>query len=140
MLTTLAVYNITKKLDGTRVWLKSFFSSTSYIKRRINLKKIEAISISNKGTEFVLHIPSEYDYRYSSSNKNNIIKAVVRQIFNLKDNFVKFTFYYHDQQHLKNFVQIKNANKNKNAKLSKVGYLVNNTFNFRFLNFLISSN
>ncbi len=39
------------------------------IKRKIPLTKIKAITISSVGTEFVLHVPDEYDYRYSSYDK-----------------------------------------------------------------------
>ena len=52
LITTKAVYNL-KGID---------------IKRKISLEKIKAVSVSSMGTEFVLHIPSEYDYRYASSD------------------------------------------------------------------------
>ena len=29
------------------------------------ITKIKAITISTKGTEFVFHVPSEYDYRFA---------------------------------------------------------------------------
>jgi len=40
-------------------------------KRRIDVKKIKAITVGTLGTEFVLHVPDEYDYRYSHSDKRN---------------------------------------------------------------------
>jgi len=38
------------------------------LKRKINLKNITAItsSLNKESQEFVLHVPSEYDYRYTS--------------------------------------------------------------------------
>lgn len=39
------------------------------IKRKIPLEKIRAITVGRIGTEFVLHIPEEYDYRYASPDK-----------------------------------------------------------------------
>lgn len=36
------------------------------VKRRIESDKIKAISFSKIGTEFILHVPSEYDYRYAA--------------------------------------------------------------------------
>jgi len=36
------------------------------IKRKIDLKTIFAITVANFGDEFVLHVPDEYDYRFSS--------------------------------------------------------------------------
>ena len=39
------------------------------IKRKIPANKISAVTISKMGSEFVLHVPDEYDYRYSSFDK-----------------------------------------------------------------------
>ena len=36
------------------------------IKRRIPLSKIGGITASTKNTEFIIHVPSEYDYCYDS--------------------------------------------------------------------------
>ena len=33
------------------------------------MTKIEALTISTLGTEFVVHVPDEYDYRYASTDK-----------------------------------------------------------------------
>ena len=35
------------------------------IKRKISIYKIKGITLSSIGTEFVIHVPDEYDYRYS---------------------------------------------------------------------------
>lgn len=43
------------------------------VKRKIPLSKIKAITLSSVGTEFVLHVPEEYDYRYSSYDKRDKI-------------------------------------------------------------------
>jgi hypothetical protein len=48
LLTDRAIYNV----DG------------SSIKRRIDLEHLSGITISFNGAEFVLHVPTEYDYRY----------------------------------------------------------------------------
>jgi len=45
---------------------------TIAVKRKIPLSRIKAITISSVGTEFVLHVPEEYDYRYSSYDKYRI--------------------------------------------------------------------
>jgi len=42
-------------------------------KRRIDVRKIKAITVGSLGTEFVLHVPDEYDYRYSSTDKRHKI-------------------------------------------------------------------
>ena len=40
------------------------------IKRKIPANKISAATISKMGSEFVFHVPDEYDYRYSSFDKS----------------------------------------------------------------------
>lgn len=34
------------------------------IKRRIKLSSIFGVSVSTIGSEFVIHVPTEYDYRF----------------------------------------------------------------------------
>ena len=46
----------------------SLFSKIK-VKRQIKLDKLVAVTLSRFGHEFVLHIPEEYDYRYSSHDK-----------------------------------------------------------------------
>lgn len=36
------------------------------IKRKIALSKIYAVTISRTSSEFIVHVPDEYDYRYKS--------------------------------------------------------------------------
>jgi len=36
------------------------------IKRKIPIKKVYGITVSNLCGEFVIHVPEEYDYRYLS--------------------------------------------------------------------------
>jgi len=43
------------------------------------MSKIKAITISTLGTEFVIHVPDEYDYRYASTDKwDRIIMSLVK--------------------------------------------------------------
>lgn len=51
---------------------------TLKIRRKIDISKIKAVTISRLGYEFVIHVPSEYDYRYSSE------KYYLFFFFNLK--------------------------------------------------------
>lgn len=41
------------------------------IKRKIPIKKITALTISTLGDEFVIHVPDEYDYRFSAPEKRD---------------------------------------------------------------------
>jgi serum/glucocorticoid-regulated kinase 2 len=52
--------------EGLFMAAASFLMPSLQIKRRIEISKIGAFTISRTGDEFVLHIPSEYDYRFSS--------------------------------------------------------------------------
>jgi len=49
------------------------------IKRKIDMSKIKALTVSTLGTEFVIHVPDEYDYRYASTDKwDRIIMSLVK--------------------------------------------------------------
>lgn len=43
------------------------------IKRKIDLSKINGITVSELGSEFSIHVPQEYDYRFSHYPKREEI-------------------------------------------------------------------
>ncbi len=57
-MTNKAVLNLSAATTG-------LLGSGPSLKRKISLDKIAGMTLSNMSTEFVLHVPSEYDYRYS---------------------------------------------------------------------------
>jgi len=59
LLSNAAVYNLNDGKEG----IMGLFSK--FVKRRVPIEYIEAITFSLKSSEFVIHIPKEYDYRYS---------------------------------------------------------------------------
>lgn len=61
MLTSKAIYNINKGIMGIS------------IKRRIPYEEVAGITVSKLGSEFVIHVPNEYDYRFSSPDKSELI-------------------------------------------------------------------
>lgn len=65
-ITNKAVYNMDKKVFKT-------------CKRRIPLWDIVQITLSNASDEFVLHVPTQYDYIYMSADKTNIAKILKQQ-------------------------------------------------------------
>jgi len=65
-ITDKAVYNLDKK-------------TFKKCKRRIPLRDIVQITVSNSSNEFVLHVPGEYDYIYMSDDKKNISKVLKQQ-------------------------------------------------------------
>ena len=97
--------------------MKSCFKDKVFIKRRIALKKITAISLAkkpdeNESFEFVVHVPSEYDYQFTSPKRAVIIGYISYQIFLLHsdpsqpDWLTDFTFkyFYHNTDKLSNHV------------------------------------
>ncbi len=66
MVTTRALYN----LDG------------SQIKRKIDLRNIKAVTVGTLSSEFVLHVPEEYDYRYASFERRERILHLMTQALN----------------------------------------------------------
>ncbi|CAD8139920.1 unnamed protein product [Paramecium pentaurelia] len=73
LLTNRFVYNI--KSDSK---ILQFFGKSIKIQRKIRIQLISAISVSNIGTEFVLHIPQEYDYRFQSSDfRKTILETLI---------------------------------------------------------------
>jgi len=63
MITTHAVYNLNPSKFFKNVI--GFFFKKFLIKRKILIEDIRAMSISTESSEFVIHVPSEYDYRFS---------------------------------------------------------------------------
>jgi len=51
-------------------------------KRKIHLEKISAVTKSLSSSEFIIHVKTEYDYRYDSTRRDEIIQI-------LKENYLK---------------------------------------------------
>lgn len=51
-------------------------SNYAKCKRRISLDKVAKITTTELSEEFVLHIPDEYDYRYISAKRQQIIEVI----------------------------------------------------------------
>lgn len=50
------------------------------------MENIKAISISKIGTEFVIHVPAEYDYRYASADlRDKIIYYILKGVNNRRN-------------------------------------------------------
>jgi len=69
LITSKAIYNIANR--------RTIFRSKYKIKRRIDIKKVSAVSVSEVSSEFVIHVPSEYDYRYASSERRDQILIAI---------------------------------------------------------------
>jgi serum/glucocorticoid-regulated kinase 2 len=49
----------------------------SNVQRKIELVKVLGITMSKSSPEFVVHCPDEYDYHYSSPDKERIAQVVM---------------------------------------------------------------
>jgi len=47
------------------------------VKRRIDIKRVEGVTVSQISDEFVIHVPDEYDYRMSGPRKAEAIECIV---------------------------------------------------------------
>lgn len=47
-------------------------------KRRIGIEKMASVTASQVSDEFVLHVPEEYDYRFKSTKKDQIINVLTK--------------------------------------------------------------
>lgn len=92
LITSKALYNISRQNLITQAI--SWLSSSLSIKRRIDIAKITGITVSDLSGEFVIHVPDEYDYRYSSSERRDrILQMICRSYYsNVADRPLLFYF------------------------------------------------
>ncbi len=74
MLTNKYVYNVA--LPSLINDIVSKVTNFGRIRRKIPIEKISSVSLSKLSSEFVIHVPTEYDYRYSSFDKFTIKKKI----------------------------------------------------------------
>jgi len=97
------IYNVDFK--NTTAQLFSFLISSLAIKRKIAIESIEAITISSYylSDQFILHIPKEYDIRFSGVGKKreNILKIICKEYREVTGK--KMTFFISDKPDLQEF-------------------------------------
>lgn len=104
LITTINIINVAN-LDFLSKTL-SFFNPSYPIKRKISLGKIDAITISRPGTEFVVHVPDEYDYRFSTDTKEDLIMHICMALKEYDPN-KKLLFFFKDDLILEKFTTTK---------------------------------
>lgn len=109
LITNLAIYNL-KSTD---------------IKRRIEIEKVKGISYSRIGTQFIIHIPSEYDYRYASADLRDRIIYYILKAFS-KVTGEKLPIYYRDELSLVFYAMTKEDKKKLKTKDIKGKYVLHN--------------
>ena len=105
LITNFALYNLST--GNILKYILFIFNQNILIKRRIQIEKIKSISISSTSAEFVIHVPDEYDYRFSHPTLRdqiifNIVKSHQKRLLgpNNKNNKSKYTFYFHEDINL----------------------------------------
>jgi serum/glucocorticoid-regulated kinase 2 len=102
LVTSTKVYNINQ--DSKRVKVFSLFNKKAMVKREIPVELITAISVSTESSEFLLHVPSQYDYRFSSPNfRSQIIETVMMAHFN-KTKSTAMRVFFHEDVNLTDYV------------------------------------
>ncbi len=92
------------------------------LKRKIRILDVEAVtkSKSKESTEFVLHIPSEYDYRYMSEQREAIIQVIKEGYARLATK--NLPIYGVPHHFLKDFVTSKSDRKKNILKIPEEGF------------------
>lgn len=94
MISTRAVYGLSKKS----------------LKRRIPVNKVAGLTVSKMGTEFVLHVPDEYDYRYSSVDCRETVLEMICHAY-CDTTKQKLLFFFRDELSLETFCTTKGDKK-----------------------------
>jgi len=116
LVTSKAIYNIS---DDAVSGFMSIFCIGSKIRRRIDIRKLTAITISTLSSEFVLHIESEYDYRLASDNKREKILLAICQSYAMNSKSKPLFFFFKDEFNLLSYTTTEENKKNGISKIPK---------------------
>lgn len=83
-------------------------------KRKISLKLIEFITYSEYSNNFIIHIPSEYDYYLSSPDRHTFLKYLFYALTNIGK--TEIPFYQRKEIELFSFVKLENMKVNPNIE------------------------
>ena len=89
MFTNKNIFNLDNGLVSS---VFTIFNKDSIVNRKIKLSGVVGITYSTFSTEFVIHVPSEYDYRLSSENRDLIIQYIFKGLEACGINELSFLF------------------------------------------------
>eukprot|EP00826_Nyctotherus_ovalis_P007529 TRINITY_DN1189_c0_g1_i4.p1 TRINITY_DN1189_c0_g1~~TRINITY_DN1189_c0_g1_i4.p1 ORF type:complete len:530 (+),score=174.62 TRINITY_DN1189_c0_g1_i4:155-1744(+) len=94
------------------------------IKRKISLAEVTATTQSRhpESQEFIIHVPSEYDYRYSSERRFEIIDVLRQEYYKRNGDVMKR--YVVEEKHLKAYTTTKSDAKKKISRIPGALFLV----------------
>jgi serum/glucocorticoid-regulated kinase 2 len=88
------------------------------VKRKIPIAKVAAITASKVSSEFVIHVPDEYDYRYSSADqRDHILEAITIEWCKIYTHKPGLPFFYKDDIELTNYTTLKADRKKGISKI-----------------------
>lgn len=96
VITNKAVYNIVPKSENAFWQFVGKIIPIQKIKRRIKLTSLFGVTYSKIGTEFVIHVPTEYDYRFQSPNDRDIILETLIEAY-YKANLKKMPMFFKEE-------------------------------------------
>jgi serum/glucocorticoid-regulated kinase 2 len=103
MFTNLAVYNLSK----------------SKVKRKIAIKHVTGCTVSKKGIEFVIHVPTEYDYRYGSEKKRDAILENLNKLYPAHHDGKQLPFFWKDETDLTPYTTTKSDAKKGTSRIPR---------------------
>jgi len=96
------------------------FCIGSKVRRRIDIRKLTAITISTLSSEFVLHIESEYDYRLASDSKREKILLAICKSYAMNSKKKPLYFFFKDEFNLLSYTTTEENKKEGISRIPKV--------------------
>lgn len=98
------------------------------IKRKLDFNKIAAvtktISPSSNTREFTIHLPEEYDYRYLSDRRDDIIDIIKRRFFDIKKK--NLPMFGTSNSNLKDFTTTEKDKRKQNSRFPPIEMALKN--------------
>jgi serum/glucocorticoid-regulated kinase 2 len=119
LVTTKAVYNINRQ--EVLVNIISAFHGPFAIRRKIDVSKLSGITVSELSSEFVIHVRSEYDYRFGSPTKRNRILSTICHAYYLNVRAQPLAFFFRDDVNLIDYTTTEDDKKKGIVRMPKEG-------------------
>jgi len=119
LITTKAIYNINRQ--EVLVNIIAAFHGPFAIRRKIDVSKLTGITVSELSSEFVIHVRSEYDYRFGSPSKRNRILSVICHAYYQNVRAQPLAFFFKDDVNLIDYTTTEDDKKKNIIRMPKEG-------------------
>jgi len=119
LITTKAIYNINRQ--EVLVNIIAAFHGPFAIRRKIDVSKLTGITVSELSSEFVIHVRSEYDYRFGSPSKRNRILSVICHAYYQNVRAQPLAFFFKDDVNLIDYTTTEDDKKKNIVRMPKEG-------------------